>query len=81
MHRDKYFATHISNFFFKAIKIIIQQISSLTWVCIRKAELKGRNLFARDVRGSTNLERILQSPLGFKSLKNIRTSPDYLENA
>jgi hypothetical protein len=80
LHRDNDFATHITNIFFKAIKIIIHQISSLAWVCIRKAELRGQKLTAKDVRNPTNLERIIRSPLGFRSLKSICTSPDYLEH-
>lgn len=80
MHQDNDFTTHITSIFFKAIKLIIQQISSLAWVCIRKAKLKGTKLLAKQVRDSSSLERILRSPIGFRLLKSVRTSPDYLEN-
>lgn len=78
MHVDNDFATHITNIFFKAIQLIIQQISSIAWVCIRKAELKGKKLLAKDVRTPTNIEQILRSLIGFRSFKSIRASLDLL---
>ena len=71
MHRENDFSTHITNIFFKAIKICIHQSSSPAWVCIRKVELKGEKLYAKDVCNTTNLKNILKSPIGFRSLKSI----------
>ena len=42
LHVDDDFATHITNIFFKAIRIVIQQVSNCAWICIRKGELKGK---------------------------------------
>lgn len=78
-HKDHDFATHISNIFFKAIQTIIQQVSNCAWVCIRKGELKGKKLCAKDVKGMSNLNKFLQSPVGYHSLK-IYVFPDYVEN-
>ena len=49
MHKDNDFSTHIINIFFKAIKILIQQLSSVAWVCIRKVELKDKKLYTKDM--------------------------------
>ena len=57
MRGENDFSTHITNIFFKAIKICIHQISSLAWVCIRKAKLKGDKLCAKDVHKTMNLEK------------------------
>ena len=34
----------------------------------------------KDVKTKNNLEKILRSPIGYRTLKSIRTSPDYFEN-
>ena len=80
MHKDNDFTTHIKNIFFKVIKIIIHQISSLAWVCIREGKLQGKKLTTKDVCNPTNVERIIRSPLGFFSLRSIHTSLYYLEH-
>ena len=72
MHEDNNFATHITNIFFKAIKITIYQISLLAWVYIGKGELQGKKLTAKDVCNPTNLERLIRSPFGFRSLRRIK---------
>ena len=65
LHKDDDFATHITNIFFKAMRIIIQQVSSCAWICIRKGELKGKKLCAKDVKNKHNLNKLLQSPIGY----------------
>ena len=80
MHKDNDFSTHIKNIFFKVVKIIIHQISSLAWVYIWKGKLQGKKLTTKDVCNPTNLERLIISPLGFHSLRSIHTSLDYLEH-
>lgn len=72
MHKDNYFTIYIKYIFFKVIKIIIQQIWSLEWVCIWKGELQGKKLTAKDVGNPTNLERLIRSPFGFRSLRRIK---------
>ena len=80
MHKDNDFTTHITNIFFKVIKLIIHRISSLAWVGIREGKLQGKKLTAKDVCNPTNLERLIRSPLGFFSLRSIHTSLYYLEH-
>jgi len=36
-------------------------------------------LLTKDVKYTKNLEEILKSPIAYRSLKNIHTSPDYFE--
>jgi hypothetical protein len=48
-------------------------------VRIRKGQLKGTNLLARDVKYTENLEKNLKSDIGYIDFKNIRISPDYLQ--
>ena len=80
LHKDDDFAMHITNIFFKAMRIIIQQVSSCAWICIRKGELKGKKLCAKDVKTKHNLNKLLQYPIGYRSLKTICISPDYVDN-
>ena len=42
--------------------------------------LKGKKNLAKDVKTKNNLEKILRSPIGYRTLKSIRTLPDYFEN-
>ena len=74
------FETHKTNIFFKAVKVIINQISNTAWISIRIGELKGKKLLAEDVKTKNNLEKILRSPISYRTLKSIRTLPDYFEN-
>jgi hypothetical protein len=59
--------------------IIIEQVLSCMWVQIRKGQLQGRNLLAKDVKYKENLEKILKSDIGYIDFKNIHISPDYLQ--
>jgi hypothetical protein len=61
------------------MRIIIEQVLSCMWVRIRKGQLQGRNLLAKDVKYKENLEKILKSDIGYIDFKNIRISPDYLQ--
>jgi hypothetical protein len=54
-------------------------VLSCMWVRIRKGQLQGRNLLAKDVKYKVNLEKILKSDIGYIDFKNIRISPDYLQ--
>jgi hypothetical protein len=49
------------------------------WVRIRKGQLQGINLLARDVKYKENLEKILKSDIGYIDFKNIHISPNYLQ--
>jgi hypothetical protein len=59
--------------------IIIEQVLSCMWVRIRKGQLQGRNLLAKDVKYKANLEKILKYDIGYIDFKNIRISPDYFQ--
>ena len=61
------------------MRIIVKQVFNSICVRIRKGQLKGRKLMAKDVKKKPNLENILKSDIGYRDLKAIRTSPDYLE--
>ena len=79
MNKDRRFARCIENLFFKTMKIIILKILSSTWVRLRKGQLQGKKIVARDVAEDTNIERILHSKTGFRDFESLRTSPDYKE--
>ena len=77
LHKNHDFAYHTTNLFYKAIRIILHQVFNSIWIRIRKGQLKGRKLVAKDVKTKPNLDRILKSDIGYMDLKTIRTSPDY----
>lgn len=80
LHIDHDFAYHTTNLFYKVIRIILNQVFSSIWVRIRKGQLKGRKLIAKDVKTKPNLDHILKSDIGYMDLKTIRTSLDYLQH-
>lgn len=49
------------------------------WVRLRKGQLKGRKLIARDVKNKPNLEKILKSDIGYVDFKRMWISPDYCQ--
>ena len=77
LHKEHDFAYHITNLFCKAVRIILNQVFNSNFARIRKAQLKGRKLKAKEVKTKPNLDRILKSDIGYMDLKTIRTSPDY----
>jgi hypothetical protein len=79
LHSRGDFSCHITNLFFKTMHIIIEQVLSCMWVRIRKGQLQGRNFLAKDVKYKVNLEKILKFDIGYIDFKNIRVSPDYLQ--
>jgi hypothetical protein len=58
----------------------LNQVFISIWVRIRKWQLKGQKLIAKDVKTKPNLDHILKSNIGYIDLKTIRTSPDYLQH-
>jgi len=80
LHKDHEFSYHIKNLFYKAVHILVNQVLNCIWIRIRKGQLKGRNLVAKDVKSKPNLDQILKSDIGYMDLKEIRISPDYLRN-
>jgi hypothetical protein len=79
LNLNRKFSYHITNLFFKTIKIPIQQVMSIMWIRIREGQLKGRKLLAKDVKDKPNLEKIPKSDIGYMDFKRIRTSPNYLQ--
>ena len=51
---------------------------STMWIRIRKGQLKGQKLLAKDVKQKPNLEKILKYDIGYVDFKRIRTSPNYV---
>jgi hypothetical protein len=49
VHKNHNFSTHISNLFFKAIKVLIHFVISSSWVHIHKGKIFGCQLQAHDV--------------------------------
>jgi exonuclease III len=78
LHASGDFSYHTTNLFFKTMRILIEKVLSCIWIRIRKGQLRGRTLLARDVKYKPNLEKILKSDIGYVDFKNIRISPDYL---
>jgi hypothetical protein len=78
LHSSSDFSYHTTNLFFKTMRILIDKVLSCMWIRIRKGQLRGRTLLARDVKYKPNLEKILKSDIGDIDFKNIRISPDYL---
>ena len=64
LHKEHDFAYHTTNLFYKAVRIILKQVFNSICVRIRKGQLKGRKLMAKDVRKKPNLDRILKSDIG-----------------
>ena len=60
--------------------MIINRLSNTAWISIRIGELKGKKITAKEVKSKANLEKTLKTPIAYRSLKVIRTSPDYYEN-
>lgn len=76
---NRKFAYHITNIFFKKIKILIHFILSSKWIHIQKTKLLGCVLIASYVSNNVNLNKILKFDLGYKELGHIQTSLDYLD--
>jgi hypothetical protein len=76
---NRKFAYHITNLFFKTIKILIHFVLSSAWIRMRKSILKSRKPTAAQVSNKKNLENLLKSDIGYRELTRIRTSPDYLD--
>ncbi len=78
LHKSIDFSINISNLFFQATKVSIQKVIGSRWVCIRK--LNGISLKDSKVRDKSNLDKIFKSYLGYRDLKGLCTSSNYLEN-
>jgi hypothetical protein len=78
LHASGDFSYHTTDLFFKTMRILIEKVVSCIWIRIRKGQLRGRTLLARDVKYKPNLEKILKYDIGYVDFKNIRISPDYL---
>ena len=72
-HHDHDFAYNITNLFYKEVRIILRQVLNCIWIRIRKGQLKGRKLVAKDVKSKPNLDRILKSSIGYMDLRSIHT--------
>jgi len=79
LHSGGDFSCHITNLFFKTMRIIIEKVLSCMWMRIIKGQLQGRKLLAKYVKYKANLEKILKCDIGYIDFKNIRISPDYLQ--
>ena len=73
------FSYHTTNLFFKTMRIIIDKVLSCISVRIRKGQLRGRKILAKDVKYLANLEKLLKSDIGYIDFRNISISPDHLE--
>ena len=54
-------------------------MKNCSWIHIRKGKLTGRTLTASQIVQEPNLDKILQSHIGFRDLERLRTSPDYIQ--
>jgi hypothetical protein len=79
LYKNHDFATNIQNIFFKAIKLCIEKVRNSSWIRIHKGKLSWRMLIAGQIAKEPNLDKILQSHIGFRELEKLHTSPDYIE--
>ena len=56
LHKDRDFAYHITNLFYNAVRIILNQVLNYIWIKIRKGQLKGRKLLSKYVKSKPNLD-------------------------
>jgi hypothetical protein len=78
MRKDHRFVRHIPNLFFFAIKILIQQFKSTSWIIICKGKLNDCVIKAKDLTSQPNLDKLLRFDLGYCDLTHLQTSLDYL---
>jgi len=78
MHKDHWFARHIPNLFFKAIKVLIQQVKSTSWIKIHKGKLNDCVLRANFFTSKCNLDKLLHFDLRYCNLTHLQMSFDYL---
>ena len=52
---------------------------SFLWIRIRKGQLRGRTLLAKDIKYKPNLEQLLKLDIGYIDFKNICISLNYLQ--
>ena len=77
-HKNRRFARHHENLFFKTRKSMIKLLSDLEMVSLRKVVKRdGSKYTAKDLK--TNKEKLLYHDEGYRFLKNLRGSPAYFE--
>ena len=77
-HKNRRFARHHENLFFKTRKSMIKLLADLEMVSLRKVVKKdGSTYTAKDLK--LNKENILHHNEGYKFLKSVRGSPAYFE--
>jgi hypothetical protein len=59
MHKENRFPKHIPNLFFKAIKVLIQQVKSTSWIRIWKGKLNDDILTTKQVTNKPNFDKLL----------------------
>ncbi|MCO5592827.1 hypothetical protein L7F22_046830 [Adiantum nelumboides] len=74
---DRRFANDIENLFFKTMKIVIAKVLESIWVRLHKGKLQDRQLQAKDIKLTTNVESLLSSQIGYSDFKSLRTSTYY----
>jgi hypothetical protein len=79
MHKKHRFVKHLPNLFFKAIKILIQQVKYASWIKIHKGKLNDRILTTKRVTNNSNLNKLLWSNLGYCDVTHLRNITNYLE--
>ena len=77
-HKNRRFARHHENLFFKTRKSMIKLLSDLELVSLRKVVKKnGAKYTAKDLK--QNKDKILHHDEGYRFLKSLRGSPAYFE--
>jgi hypothetical protein len=59
MHEENRFPKHIPIYFFKAIKVLIQQVKSTSWIRIWKGKLNDDILTTKQVTNKPNFDKLL----------------------
>ena len=77
--QDRRAAMCVPNIFYKLKKLQIKQIQDSACISLRKCKKKGKTYTAGDLKTEDSLNKIVHLDEGFRVLKNLRSSPAYVE--
>ncbi|KAL9951086.1 hypothetical protein ACROYT_G043682, partial [Oculina patagonica] len=77
--RDRRVAKSVPNIFYKLKKLQIKQIQDSACIALRKCKTKGKRYTAGDLKSEDYLNKLVHLDEGFRVLRNVRSSPPYIE--
>ena len=54
------------------MKVMVQKVLESTWIHLQKEKLQHTTLYARDVQNDTNIDRLLNSRIGFCDFQSLQ---------